>query len=167
MAYPDLSQGCGNGGGYCTANWTSKQVSALSDPQVTWVTSQSGVVSGSKYDTGADLWFSSTPNFKTNGAEIFIALNNQSEPPSTSKQVTINGVAYYFYIVPQSTWNEIIFAPVKTVSSVTNFALLPFFQYAVSQKLMPSSDYWVNASFGNEIWAGGTGLKTTSISLAE
>jgi hypothetical protein len=167
MAYPDVSQGCDSGGGGCTSGWTSKQISALTDPEVTWTTSHANVVTGSKYDTGADLWFSSTANFKAKGAEIFIALNNQGEPPSTSKEITLSGVSYYFYVVPQSGWNEIIFARVNQLSSVTNLALLPFFEYCVSQNLMPSSDYWVNASFGNEIWELGTGLETTGISLNE
>jgi hypothetical protein len=167
MGYPDVSQGCDSGGGGCTTGWTSKQVSALTNPEVTWTTSHANAVSGSKFDTGADLWLSSTPTFKTKGAEIFIALNNQGEPPSTSKQVTISGVSYYFYVVPQSSWNEIIFARVNEVSSVTNMAILPFFQYCVTQNLFTSSDYWVNASFGNEIWQLGTGLETTGISLTE
>jgi hypothetical protein len=167
MGYPDVSEGCDSGGGGCTTGWTSKQISALTDPEVTWDTSQASVSSSSKYDTGADLWFSSTADFKTKGAELFIALNNQGEPPTTSKSVTIDGAQYYFYIVPQSGWNEIIFAKAPHVSSVTNLALLPFFQYVVSQNLMPASDYWVNASFGNEIWEGGTGLETLGISLTE
>lgn len=167
MAYPDLSRGCGNGGGYCTTGWTSRQVSALSNPQVTWSTSQAGAVAGSKYDTAADLWFSSTANFQTNGAEILISINNQGAPPNTSKQVSIGGVNYYFYVVPQHGWNEIIFARVQEVSSVTNLGLKPFMDYAVSQGLFPSSYYFVNASFGNEVWAGGKGLEVTSLSLQD
>jgi hypothetical protein len=167
MGYPDLSQGWNYGGGSVTGGWTSKQISALSNPSVTWITSHANAVSGSKYDTGADLWFATDPNFTNKAAEVFIALNDQGEPPSTNKEITIDGASYYFYIVPQSGWNEIIFAAANQVSSVNNLALLPFFQYCVSQNLMTNSDYWVNAGFGNEIWQLGTGLQTEGISLQE
>jgi hypothetical protein len=89
-AYPHLTRGCEfpapDALGDCTRGWTAKPVTKMTGSTITWATSHTGVAKTAKYNTGADLWFSATPQFSAPVTEVMFWQNVQGLKPSATRR---------------------------------------------------------------------------------
>lgn len=168
LAYPDVNIGCS--GGYCTRGSGLPVLESAAAPVVTWSTVNSSP--GSKFDTALDLLFSSTPSSSPPiDAEVMVMINNSGStalglPGPGSPTVTIDGSQWYYKYRATGSWPLTQFAAVTNEDSVSDLALAPFLAYANGLGALPSSLSLVQLCAGNELWQGGTGLGTTSLSVS-
>jgi hypothetical protein len=168
LAYPDVNVGCS--GGYCTPSSGLPVAESSAAPVVTWSTVNSSP--GSKFDTTLDLLFSNTPGSSPpiNG-EVMVMINSSGYtalglPGPGSPTVTIDGTQWYYKYRTSGSWPLTQFAAVNTEDSVSNLVLAPFLAYANGLGALPSSLSLVQLGAGNELWQGGAGLGTTSLSVS-
>ncbi len=168
LAYPDVSIGCS--GGYCTQSSRLPVLESAAAPVVTWSTVNSSP--GSKFDTTLDLLFSNTLNSSPPiDAEVMVMINSSGYtalglPGPGSPIVRIDGTLWYYKYRTTGSWPLTQFAAVTNQDSVSNLALAPFLAYANRLGALPSSLSLVQLCAGNELWRGGTGLGTTSLSVS-
>lgn len=168
LAYPNVSIGCS--GGYCSTSSGLPVPEPVAAPVVTWSTVNSSP--GSKFDTALDLMFSSTPDSAPPiGAEVMVMINSSGYtalglPGPGSPIVMIDGALWYYKYRTTGPWPRTQFTAVSTEDSVTDLALAPFFAYANGLGALPSGLSLVQVCAGNELWQGGTGLGTTSLSVS-
>jgi Glycosyl hydrolase family 12 len=168
LAYPDVNIGCS--GGYCTRNSGLPVLEPAAAPVVTWSTVSSSP--GSKFDTALDLLFSNTLSSSPpiNG-EVMVMINSSGYtalglPGPGSPTVRIDGTQWYYKYRTGGSWPFTQFAAVTNEGSVSNLALAPFLAYANRLGALPSSLNLVQICAGNELWQGGAGLATTSLSVS-
>jgi hypothetical protein len=170
-AYPHLTRGCEfpapTALGDCTRDWTAKPVTKMTGSTITWTTSHTGVAKTAKYNTGADLWFSATPQFSAPVTEVMFWQNVQGLKPSAhAVKVRKDGFNWWYWTEPASsgpfTWTEVIFMRTHDITSWTKMPIQPLLNYAVLHAAMDAGSYWVGTALGFELWNGGGGLKTTS-----
>ena len=168
LAYPDVNIGCS--GGYCTPSSGLPVLESAAAPVVTWSTVNSSP--GSKFDTTLDLLFSNTLDSSPPiDAEVMVMINSSGSaalglPGPGSPIVMIDGALWYYKYRTTGSWPLTQFAAVTSENSVSNLALAPFLAYANGLGMLPSSLSLVQLCAGNELWQGGTGLGTTSLSVS-
>jgi hypothetical protein len=168
LAYPDVNIGCS--GGYCTTNSGLPAPESTAAPVVTWSTVNDSP--GSEFDTTLDLLFSNTLDSSPpiNG-EVMVMINSSGYtalglPGPGSPIAVIDGTLWYYKYRTTGSWPLTQFAAVTSEDSVTGLALAPFLAYANGLGALPSSLNLVQLCAGNELWQGGTGLGTTSLSVS-
>ncbi len=171
LNYPDLEQGCE--GGYCTTGWAGPFAESTVAPSVTWAFSMSSVT-GTKADALIDSEFSSNCSTGVSkpaiNANVAVYLNATPSYSSlglahSGTTVTIDGVSWYtLQAIDGGTNYKTEFSAVTPVTSVTTLAMAPFYAWAASHGTgyMPSSDCLTDLGVGQEIWALGTNLSTSS-----
>jgi len=171
LSYPDIN--VGNEGGYCSANSGLPAPESTVNPRVTWTIKVSSAVTGTKYGASIDNWFSNnvTGCNPSHGAEVMVYLNSSSffglGLPHSGNLVTIDGLQWYVLYKPATStrpWPLTEYAPpqANALNSVTSLAMKPFYKDAAAHGTLPSGLSLVDMGDGFEIWAGGTGLATTS-----
>lgn len=165
VAYPNVGIGCS--GGYCSTGSGLPVPEPTAAPVVTWSTVNSSP--GSEFDTTLDLLFSNTFNSSPPiDAEVMVMIDSSAPglPGPGSPIATIDGTLWYYKYRTGGAWPRTQFVAVTNVNSVTNLALAPFFAYANGLGQLPSNLSLVQICAGNELWLGGTGLGTTSLSVS-
>ena len=104
-AYPHLARGCEfpapDALGDCTKGWTAKPVTQMTGSTITWTTSHTGVAKTAKYNTGADLWFSATPQFTAPVTEVMFWQNVQGLKPSPrAVKIRKDGYNWWYWTEP-------------------------------------------------------------------
>jgi hypothetical protein len=174
QAYPDLDVGCGIFPGTqttCTAgNPLPIKESAMAG-KITFTASHSGVAAADRYDTSADLFFSSD-KANTSGpvSEVMVWANEQNQPhPSRAVSVTLDSRAWWRWTDARSAcsgtcnWTEVIYLLQTEQNGFSSgITRKPILNNAVSIGALSSSDYLQYEGVGNEIWIGGTHLKITA-----
>jgi hypothetical protein len=167
LAYPDVNIGCS--GGYCTTDSGLPVSESAAAPVVTWSTVNSSP--GSKFDTALDLLFSNTfTSSPPVDAEVMVMINSSGYTalglPGPGSPITLIDGTLWYYKTKTDSWPDTQFAAVTNEDSVTGLSLAPFFAFANGLGALPSSLSLVQICAGNELWQGGTGLGTTSLSVS-
>ncbi len=174
LSYPDIEVGCL--GGYCsTASGLPAAESAIT-PLVTWSTTNSPQP-GSRFDTGIDSWFASSASEGSKPAptgEVMVLINSSGFSglglPSSGTQVSIDGYEWYVTYSPAGSrgWPYTTYALDQggVVDSVTDLDLANFYADAMANGNLPAGQYLTDVGAGNEIWANGAGLATTSLQIS-
>jgi Glycosyl hydrolase family 12 len=174
LAYPDIEVGCL--GGYCsTASGLPAAESSIT-PLVNWSTTNSPQP-GSRFDTGIDSWFASSASQGAKPAptgEVMVLINSSGFSglglPSSGTQVSIDGYEWYVTYSPAGSrgWPYTTYALAQgsVVDSVTDLNMANFYADAMANGNLPAGQYLTDIGAGNEIWAGGVGLGTTSLLIS-
>ncbi len=171
--YPSIYQGCHWGkcsSGGLTA--TPIQASNLTTGKVTtsWSTTQPG--GSSDYDVAYDIWFNqaSTTTGQPNCLELMVWLNHNGPVQPFGSQVAANvsigGHSYNVWEGAQSTWNTVSYTMTSGATSVSNLDIGQLAQDAINRGYMPRSCWLIDVEAGFELWQGGTGLTTSSFTVA-
>jgi hypothetical protein len=171
LSYPDINVGCE--GGYCTTSSGLPALESSIEPGVTWSTTNSPQ-SGSKFDTGIDSWFatSGTEGSKpTPSGEVMVLINSSNSSglglPHSGKQVFIDGYMWYVRYTPSGSraWPYTLYALAQgsVINSVRSLNMANFYADAIANNNLGLGQYLTDIGAGNEIWANGVGLSTTSL----
>jgi len=174
QAYPNLNAGCGIFPGSqttCTAgNPLPVQESAMAG-KISFNASHTGVASGDRFNTSADMFFSSD-KANTSGpvSEVMVWANEQNQPHRTgAASVTLSGKNWWRWTNARSgcggtcNWTEVIYLlQSEQTGFTTGVSRKPILDDAVSIGALHSTDYLQYEGVGNEIWIGGTNLKVTA-----
>ncbi len=170
LAYPDINVGCQ--GGYCSTSSELPAAESSITPEVTWSTNNPQ--NGSKYDTGIDSWFASSASEGANPTptgEVMVEINSSNFTalglPQSGTQVSIDGYEWYVKYSPAGSrgwpYTQYALAQGSAVNSVSGLNMANFYADAISNDNLPAGQYLTDIGVGNEIWANGMGLSTTSL----
>jgi hypothetical protein len=171
LSYPDINVGCQ--GGYCTAYSGLPASESSIEPEVTWSTTNSPQ-SGSSFDTGIDSWFASSGSEGSNptpNGEVMVLINSSNFSglglPHSGRQVFIDGYRWYVSYSPSGSrgWPYTLFALAQgsVINSVHSLNMANFYGNAIANNNLGHGEYLTDIGAGNEIWANGVGLSTTSL----
>jgi hypothetical protein len=171
LSYPDISVGCQ--GGYCTKDSKLPAAESSVTPLVTWSTTNSPA-RGSKFDTGIDSWFASSGSEGADprpSGEVMVLINSSGFPglglPSSGTRVSIDGYQWYVTYSPAGTrqWPDTTYALAQgsVIDSVSSLNMANFYADAIANGNLAPGQYLTDIGAGNEIWANGAGLSTTSL----
>ena len=173
LSYPDINVGCQ--GGYCT---TSSDASAriVNRTGGTWSTTNSPE-SGSKFDTGIDSWFASSGSElskPTPSGEVMVLINSTNFSglglPYSGPQVFIDGYMWYVRYSPSGSrgWPYTLFALAQgsVINNVSSLNMANFYADAIANSNLEPGQYLTDIGAGNEIWANGVGLSTSSLLIS-
>ena len=175
LSYPDINVGCQ--GGYCTTSSGLPAPESSIEPEVTWSTTNTPQ-SGSKFDTGIDSLFASSASEgskPTPSGEVMVLINSSSFSglglPYSGPQVFIDGYMWYVrYSSPSASreWPYTLFALAQgsVINSVRSLNMANFYADAIAHNNLGRGQYLTDIGAGNEIWANGVGLSTTSLLIA-
>jgi hypothetical protein len=163
-------------GGYCTTSSGLPALESSIEPEVTWSTTDSSQ-SGSRFDTGIDSWFASSgsegPN-PTPSGEVMVLINSSNFSslglPHSGNQVRIDGYVWYVRYSASGSrgWPYTLYALAQgsVINGVRNLNLANFYADAIANGNLESGQYLTDIGAGNEIWANGVGLSTTSLLIS-
>jgi len=171
LSYPDINVGCE--GGYCTTSSGLPTPESSIQPKVTWSTTNSPQ-SGSRFDTGIDSWFASSGSEgskPTPSGEVMVLINSSNSSglglPHSGKQVFIDGYMWYVRYTPSGSraWPYTLYALAQgsVINSVRSLNMANFYADAIANNNLGLGQYLTDIGAGNEIWANGVGLSTTSL----
>jgi len=173
LAYPDISVGCD--GGYCTPDSGLPAAESSVAPLVTWSTTNNPA-GGSAFDTGIDSWFAGSAaegSHPTPTGEVMVLINSSGFSslglPSSGTQVSIDGYQWYVSYTPAGSrrWPDTTYALAqgRVVDHVSDLNMANFYADAMANGNLPAGQYLTDIGAGNEIWADGAGLCTTSLRI--
>jgi hypothetical protein len=171
LSYPDINVGCQ--GGYCTTSSGLPAPESSIEPEVTWSTTNTPQ-SGSKFDTGIDSLFASSGSEgskPTPSGEVLVLINSSNFSglglPHSGPQVFIDGYMWYVRYTPSGSraWPYTLYALAQgsVINSVRNLNMANFYADAIAHNNLGLGQYLTDIGAGNEIWANGVGLSTTSL----
>ena len=174
LSYPDINVGCQ--GGYCTTSSGLPAPESSIEPEVTWSTANSPQ-SGSKFDTGIDSWFASSGSEgsrPTPSGEVMVVINCSNFSglglPNSGTQVSIDGYTWYVRYSPSAgrgwPYTQYALAQGSVINSVSSLNMANFYADAIANNNLEPGQYLTDIGAGNEIWANGVGLSTTSLLIS-
>jgi len=174
LSYPDINVGCE--GGYCTTSSGLPALESSIEPEVTWSTANR-TRNGSKFDTGIDSWFASSGSEGSNptpSGEVMVVINSSDFSglglPDSGTQVSIDGYMWYVRYSPSGSrgwpYTQYALAQGSVINSVSRLNLANFYVDAIANNNLGIGQYLTDIGAGNEIWANGVGLSTTSLLIS-
>jgi hypothetical protein len=172
LSAPGIENGCE--GGYCTYGTALPAAESTVAPTVSWSFNNSGAVSGSEYDEIVDNEFSANctqtpkPTINANVAVYLGATPSYSKlglANSSDPTVTVDGMKWYTLQADDNGNYKTEYSAVTPLTGITSLAMAPFYT-RLSGNYMPAGECLSDIGVANEIWALGTGLSTSSASLA-
>jgi hypothetical protein len=90
--------------------------------------------------------------------------------PASGTQVSIDGYEWYVNYSPAGSrgWPYTVYALAQdnVVNSVSGLNMANFYADAMAHNNLPPGQYLTDIGAGNEIWADGVGLSTTSLLIS-